>query len=36
LEGSKIDAFKERLKLSTNVFRSQFVVATEAEVAQEA
>ena len=36
LEGSKIDAFKARLKLSTNVFRAQFVVPTELEVAQEA
>lgn len=37
LEGTKIDAFKSRLKLTTNVFRHQFVesdgvveVATEA------
>jgi small subunit ribosomal protein S6 len=36
LEGSKIDAFKQRLKLATNVFRAQFVVAEELEVAQEA
>ena len=36
LEGAKIDALKQRLKLSTNVFRAQFVVATESEVAQEA
>ena len=36
LEGNKIDAFKARLKLSTNVFRAQFVIATELEVAQEA
>ena len=36
LEGNKIDAFKARLKLSTNVFRAQFVVATELEVVQEA
>lgn len=33
LEGTKIDAFKMRLKLTSNVFRSQFVVAQEAEVA---
>lgn len=36
LDGTKIDAFKKRLTLSTDVFRSQFVVATESEVAQEA
>jgi small subunit ribosomal protein S6 len=36
LEGSKIDALKKRLKLSTNVFRSQFVVGKESAVAQEA
>ena len=36
LEGTKIDALKKRLKLSTNVFRSQFVLARESEVAQEA
>jgi small subunit ribosomal protein S6 len=36
LDGTKIDAFKQRLKLATNVFRSQFVVAKELEVAQEA
>ena len=36
LDGSRIDALKQRLKLSTNVFRSQFVLATESEVAQEA
>ena len=37
LEGTKIDAFKKRLVLSTNVFRSQFVLAEETEeVAQEA
>ena len=36
LDGSRIDALKQRLKLSTNVFRSQFVVAIESEVAQEA
>ena len=34
LEGSQIDALKLRLKLSTNVFRHQFVVAKELEVAQ--
>ena len=37
LEGTNIDAFKERLKLSTNVFRAQFVLAEETEeAAQEA
>jgi small subunit ribosomal protein S6 len=36
LDGTEIDAFKARLKLSTNVFRHQFVVADETEVAQEA
>ncbi len=36
LEGAQIDAFKSRLKLSTNVFRHQFVVAGEVEAAQEA
>jgi small subunit ribosomal protein S6 len=37
LDGSKMDAFKARLKLTTNVFRHQFVEAgAEVEVAQEA
>ncbi|MEN7972511.1 MAG: 30S ribosomal protein S6 [Verrucomicrobiota bacterium] len=36
LEGTKIDALKKRLKLASEVFRSQFVVAEEPEVAQEA
>jgi len=36
LEGSRMDAFKARLKLSTNVFRHQFVEASGVEVAQEA
>ncbi len=36
LEGTKIDAFKKRLTLATDVFRSQFVLAEEAEVVQEA
>ena len=36
LDGKKIDTFKQRLKLSTDVFRSQFVVAEEAEAEQEA
>ncbi len=37
LEGSKIDAFKNRLKLTTNVFRHQFVAANGVEeVATEA
>ena len=36
-DGTKLDDFKARLKLSTNVFRHQFVEATGvAEVAQEA
>ncbi len=36
LEGSKVDAFKKRLTLATDVFRSQFVVAEEVDAAQEA
>ena len=36
LDGTKLDAFKKRLKLATDVFRSQFVKAEESEVAQEA
>jgi ribosomal protein S6 len=37
IDGTKLDAFKKRLKLATNVFRHQFVVAgEETEVAQEA
>ena len=36
LDGMKLDAFKKRLKLATDVFRSQFVLAEESEVAQEA
>ena len=36
LDGQKIDAFKSRLKLSTNVFRHQFVEASGVEAAQEA
>lgn len=36
LEGTKVDAFKQRLKLATDVFRSQLVIAEEVEVAQEA
>jgi ribosomal protein S6 len=38
IEGKKLDAFKARLKLATNVFRHQFVEASgiEEEVAQEA
>lgn len=35
LEGGQIDVFKHRLKLSTNVFRAQFMQKDEA-VAQEA
>jgi ribosomal protein S6 len=36
LDGRQLDAFKKRLKLATDVFRSQFVLAEEAEAAQEA
>lgn len=36
LDGEQIPAFKRRLKLSTNVFRSQFVKKEELETAQEA
>jgi ribosomal protein S6 len=37
IEGTKLDALKARLKLATNVFRHQFVAASEVEVvAQEA
>ena len=36
LEGTKMDAFKARLKLTTNVFRHQFVEASGVETAQEA
>ena len=36
LEGTKLDAFKKRLRLATDVFRAQLVLAEEAEVAQEA
>lgn len=36
IEGTKLDAFKARLKLSTNVFRHQFVEASGVETAQEA
>ncbi|MDF7826199.1 30S ribosomal protein S6 [Pontiellaceae bacterium B12227] len=36
LEGIKLDAFKARLKLTTNVFRHQFVEASEVEAVQEA
>ena len=35
LEGGQMDAFKKRLKLATDVFLSQFVLAEEAEVQQE-
>lgn len=35
LEGSKIDALKARLKLTTNVFRHQFVEASSVEATQE-
>ena len=37
LDGQKIDAFKKRLKLATNVFRSQFIQVEESDaVVQEA
>ncbi len=36
LDGAKIDAFKKRLTLATDVFRSQFVLAEEVEAVQEA
>jgi ribosomal protein S6 len=36
IDGTKLDAFKARLKLSTNVFRHQFVEASGVETAQEA
>ena len=36
LDGTKVDAFKARLKLATNVFRHQFVEATGVEAAREA
>jgi hypothetical protein len=35
LEGGQMAAFKKRLKLATDVFLSQFVVAEEAELQQE-
>ncbi len=35
LDGNKIDAFKARLKLTTNVFRHQFVEGSGVEVAAE-
>lgn len=36
LDGGQIDAFKHRLKLTTNVFRAQFMEKSGAVVAQEA
>ena len=36
LDGRKLDAFRKRLKLASDVFRSQIVAAEEAEAAQEA
>jgi len=36
LDGAKVDAFKKRLTLATDVFRSQFVLAEEVEAVQEA
>jgi len=35
LDGSKIDAFKRRLKLATNVFRAQFMTAGESALVEE-
>ena len=35
MDGSNLVAFKRRLKLTTDVFRSQIVVAEETEAAQE-
>ena len=36
IDGEKIGAFKARLKLTSNVFRHQFVEASSVEAAQEA
>ena len=36
LSGGQVDAFKARLKLTTDVFRHQFVEASGVETAQEA
>ncbi len=36
IDGEKVDAFKARLKLATNVFRHQFVESDGVEVATEA
>jgi ribosomal protein S6 len=36
LDGLQLDAFKRRLKLATNVFRSQFMLKDESGVVQEA
>jgi ribosomal protein S6 len=36
IDGTKLDAFKARLKLTTNVFRHQFVEASGVQAAQEA
>ncbi|MBT8041922.1 MAG: 30S ribosomal protein S6 [Kiritimatiellales bacterium] len=36
VEGAQLDAFKARLKLTTNVFRHQFVESSGVEVEQEA
>jgi small subunit ribosomal protein S6 len=36
LDGHKLDAFRKRLKLASDVFRSQIVAAEEAEAVQEA
>jgi ribosomal protein S6 len=35
IDGQTIPAFKHRLKLGTNVFRSQFVAKAEPEIAEE-
>ena len=36
IDGTKLDAFKARLKLTSNVFRHQFVEASGVETVQEA
>jgi ribosomal protein S6 len=36
LDGDRMDAFKRRLKLATDVFRAQFIKKEEVETAQEA
>lgn len=36
MDGTRLDAFKARLKLASDVFRSQIVLAEEVEAAKEA